>query len=195
MALSKRLVGAVFSAFGWRFVERDVPDRCMIMGYSHTSNWDFVFFLAARIWYGKRLNFLGKQEVFRFGAGLFLKSVGGIPVNRSGRHGVVDEVVAMFARMPELRLAVSPEGTRKRTEFLKSGFYRMALEAGVPLLLARLDFATRTIDMGEALPLTGNVRIDMQALRARYEGVRALHPARMGALRMKDEETVLDKAG
>ncbi len=187
MALSKRLVGAVFSAFGWRFIERDVPDKCMIVGYSHTSNWDFLFFVAARVWYGKRLSFLGKREAFRFGAGPFLRGIGGIPVNRSGRHGVVGEAVAMFARSRELRLAISPEGTRKRTEFLKSGFYRMALEARVPLLLAKLDFSTRTIDIGEAVALTGDPGSDMDAIRARYAGLTGLYPDRMGALKLRDE--------
>ncbi|HRJ68903.1 MAG TPA: 1-acyl-sn-glycerol-3-phosphate acyltransferase [Beijerinckiaceae bacterium] len=187
-SLKQKIALGLLHAFGWKVIARDVPDKCVIIGYSHTSNWDFLFFVLARMAYGMNLSYLAKAEIFRFGAGPVLKALGGIPVDRSAAQGVVGEAVAMFGRMPELRLAISPEGTRKRTEYFKSGFYHIAIGAGVPLLLAALDFGTRTIDIGPAIALTGDAKADMNAIRARYEGVRGYHPEKMGVLRMRDED-------
>lgn len=189
-ALSRKqtFVLGLLRIFGWKVIPREVPDHCVIIGYAHTSNWDFLFFVAARAAYGVDLSYLAKAEIFRFGAGPFLKALGGIPVDRSAARGVVGEAVAMFRQRPALRLAISPEGTRKRTDMFKSGFYRIALEAKVPLLLAALDYGQRTIDIGPAMMVSGDVAADMAVIRTRYAGVRGLRAEQMGVLRMKDEE-------
>lgn len=185
--LSQRIALGLLGLLGWRVIARDVPERCMIMGYPHTSNWDFLFFVLARSAYGMNLSYLAKAELFRFGAGPILRALGGFPVDRSAARGAVGEAVALFARMPSLRLAIAPEGTRKRTDGLKSGFYRMARGADVPLLLATLDYSRRTVDIGPTLHLTGNVAADMDAIRERYAGIEGYRPEQMGVLHLREE--------
>lgn len=187
MGLVQRGALGLLKMFGWRVIARDVPERCVIIGYSHTSNWDFLFFMLARGAYDMKLGFLAKAEIFRFGVGPLLRALGGIAVDRSGKHGVVEQAVALFGRMPVLRLAISPEGTRKATPLFKSGFYRIARGADVPLLAAALDYGARTIDIGPVIPLSGEISADMDLIRARYAGVRGYHADKMGGIGLKEE--------
>ena len=184
---SQRIALGILRLLGWRVIARDVPEKCMIMGYPHTSNWDFLYFVLGRASYGVDLSFLAKAEIFRYGAGPILRALGGIPVDRSAAKGVVGQAVAQFGQRSSLCLAIAPEGTRKRTALLKSGFYHMTRGANVPLLLATLDYQTRTVDIGPALVLTGDVTADMDAIRARYAGIKGYRPEQMGVLRLKEE--------
>ncbi|MGH7674731.1 MAG: 1-acyl-sn-glycerol-3-phosphate acyltransferase [Gemmatimonadales bacterium] len=156
----------------------------------HTSNWDFLVGLACG--YGSGLlsawpyGFLAKQSLFRWPLGLLLRALGGIPVDRTAPNAVVDQMAAFFAGRERFLLAITPEGTRKRTEFWRAGFYRIARAAGVPIMPVAFDYGRRECRFGEVLVPTGDVKADLAALRAFYAGVTPKHPAAAGEIRFRE---------
>jgi 1-acyl-sn-glycerol-3-phosphate acyltransferase len=154
----------------------------------HTSNWDLPIFLAAASALGLRVSWLGKHTLFRWPFGGLFRALGGIPVDRTRQTRLVKHVAEIFAEREGLLLGIAAEGTRKRTEYWKSGFYFMALEAKVPIGLAYIDFATRTIGFRTFLAPTGEVRADMDRIRAIYAGIRGKHPAQESVIRLHEEE-------
>ncbi|MEO8677362.1 MAG: lysophospholipid acyltransferase family protein [Casimicrobiaceae bacterium] len=174
---------------GWhvRLLE-PVPMRCVAIFYPHTSNWDTIFGLLAKMVIGLRIHFVGKDTLFRWPLKPLLVWWGGIPVNRREPQGFAGEIEREFARRDEFLLAMAPEGTRSRTEYWKSGFYRIARAAGVPLALAYIDFPEREIGVGAYVDLTGDVAADMARIRAFYADKRGRHPENQGPIRLHDED-------
>src|SRR6185503_1076937 len=125
--ISRALGRWVLAAMGWR-VEGDIPNipKLVIIAAPHTSNWDFVVGIAAKSALGLRVTFLGKDSLFRFPLGVLMRAWGGIPVDRGESHDVVSDIVAEFARRDRLVLALAPEGTRKRVDRWRTGFYHIA---------------------------------------------------------------------
>lgn len=118
------------------------------IGAPHSSNWDFVVFLAALHHYRLRVRFLAKDGLFRGPFGVLFRALGGIPINRSLPGGVVRQAVDFFAAADEVLMVIAPEGTRAKTPHWKSGFLRIAEGAGVPVLLAALDFPSKRVVIG-----------------------------------------------
>jgi 1-acyl-sn-glycerol-3-phosphate acyltransferase len=167
---------ALLHLFRWRLV-MTVPhlERAVIVFYPHTSNWDFVVGLLARFALGVPVTWAGKDSLFRWPFSALWKAVGGIPVNRREHTGFVGQMTAEFGRRKML-LAIAPEGTRKWTSHWKSGAYRVALAAQVPMALSFIDFARREVGVGALLNPTGDPEADAQALRAFYRGKPGRHP-------------------
>ena len=186
-------IGAIGAMFGWRVIAREgIPDKCIVLGVPHTSNWDFIVLLFGAGVYGKKLHWLGKAELFKFGMGPLMRALGGFPVYRHAAHGMVQQVADTFARVDEMRLVIPPEGTRKHTQYWKSGFYHMALAAKVPLHLAKVNYIQKTIDFGESVVLTGDVQADMDRIRAWYAtGAAGRFPENAGPIRLRDEENAV----
>jgi 1-acyl-sn-glycerol-3-phosphate acyltransferase len=162
-----RFVGrAMLAALGWR-VEGELPNlpKLVIAVAPHTSNWDFVVGVAAMFALDLRIDFLGKHTLFRGPLGAFMRGIGGIPVDRSHPGGVVEDAIAAFGRVPQRVLAIAPEGTRKGAARFKSGFLRIARGAGVPVVLATLDYGARSVRFGP----TFTPGADIEAERARAE--------------------------
>ena len=134
---------------GWTF-EGVLPDesRLVMVVAPHTSAWDFPLGVAARAALGLRIRYLGKHTLFRPPFGWLMRWLGGIPVVRHSRQDVVRQVAERFRDSEQLFLALSPEGTRRRVERWKTGFWHIARSACVPILPIGLDFATRTIRIG-----------------------------------------------
>ena len=173
---------------GWTVrLAQPVPARCVAIFYPHTSNWDTLVGLFAKAVIGVRFHFIGKDTLFRWPLKPLLVRWGGIPVNRREPAGFVGEIEREFGRRDEFRLALAPEGTRSRTEYWKSGFYRIARAANVPVALAYVDFPRREIGVGAYLDLTGDVAADMARIRAFYLGKRGRHPENQGPVRLHDE--------
>ena len=165
-----------------------IPRRCVAIFYPHTSNWDTVFGLCAKFMFGIRIRYVGKDTLFRTPLiGPLLVRWGGIPVNRREPAGFIGQMQREFARHDEFRLAIAPEGTRSRTSHWKSGFYRLALAAGVPLALAYIDYPAREVGVGGYLDLTGDVATDMARVRAFYADKRGRCPENQGPVRLRDE--------
>ena len=152
--------------FGWR-IEGTIPNlpKFVIAVAPHTSNWDFVVGMAAMFALDLRLTFIGKHTLFVGPFGWVLRWMGGIPVDRSSPHGVVDASVRAFAESSRQVLAIAPQGTRRNVAHFKSGFLHIAHGAGVPVLAAALDYGERCVRLG---PLW-KVGADLEAERERIE--------------------------
>ena len=185
---------ALLRLAGWRVVlAQPVPMRCVAIFYPHTSNWDTAIGLCAKFMMGIRVRFVGKDSLFRAPViGPLLVRWGGVPVNRREPTGFVRQMQAEFARNEEFRLAIAPEGTRSRVPHWKSGFYRLARAAGVPLALAYADYPRREIGIGGYLELTGDVAGDMSRIRAFYADKRGCRPANQSPIRLHDERSERD---
>jgi len=183
-----RLALWTLHAAGWSIRLREpVPKRCVVIFYPHTSNWDTVVGLLAKWAIGLRIHFVGKDTLFRWPLRPLLVAWGGIPVNRCEPAGFVAAIEREFARREHFVLALAPEGTRGYREYWKSGFYRIARAAKVPLALAFIDYASREIGVGDYLGLTDDVAADMARIRAFYASKRGRHSAHQCPIRLRDE--------
>lgn len=155
---------------GWR-IEVSVPhrDKCVICVAPHTSNWDFLLGITAYSSLGRKANFLMKKFWFFFPLGLILRAMGGIPVARSGKKGSLTEaVVERFNSSGYVNLAVTPEGTRSRTERWHTGFLYIAYGAHVPIQLAVIDYSKKLMTIDKEIEPTGDVEKDMKTIRGYY---------------------------
>jgi hypothetical protein len=159
---------AVLASAGWKVVlAQPVPERCVVIFYPHTTNWDTAIGLCLKFMIGLSFRFAAKDSLFRVPfLGSLLLRWGGIPVNRRERTGFIEEMAAQFQGNRVFRLAIAPEGTRSRAEFWKSGFYHLARAADVPLALGYIDFPSREMGIGGYLELSNDVAADMARLRA-----------------------------
>lgn len=158
--------------FGWQ-IGAGPPDlgKAVVIAAPHSSNRDF--FLGIALVFALRLDihFIGKQELFRGPLGPIMRWLGGLPVNRKQPEGVVDQTVALFASRERLLLAVAPEGTRKPVPRWKSGFYRIAMGAGVPIVPGYFDNGRKVLGFGQAFLPTGDMVADLATLREFYRGI------------------------
>jgi 1-acyl-sn-glycerol-3-phosphate acyltransferase len=189
LGVGARISAVLMKLAGWRLVYVPPPGpKSVIIVYPHTSNWDFPVGLLARSVAGIRCHFAAKDTLFRGPFGRWLARVGGIPVNRREATGFVGQLVREFERRNEFHVVFTPEGTRSRTEHWKSGFYRLALAAKVPLGLAFIDYGRREVGIGAWIDLTGNAEADLGRIRAFYAGKRGRRPALAGPIRFPERE-------
>lgn len=165
----RRALIALYHWKGWR-LEGTRPDcaKFVITGAPHTSNWDFVFFIGATHELGIRPSFMGKHTLFRWPLTEFMRDMGGVPVDRRSRGNYVEQVAAAFREADELALVVAPEGSRRSTGEWRSGFYHIALAAGVPIVPAWVNNATMRGGLGEPMMPSGDYRADLAKLAAFY---------------------------
>jgi 1-acyl-sn-glycerol-3-phosphate acyltransferase len=142
--ISRTIGRWALAAMRWR-LEGEIPDRpkLVIIVAPHTSNWDFVVAVSAKLALGLDVRWFGKHTLFRGALGAFMRAMGGMPIDRSGSHDVVKEIVEEFRRAGRLVIGIAPEGTRKRVERWRTGFYHIAHGAGVPVVPVALDYGTR----------------------------------------------------
>jgi len=162
---------------GWR-VEPDARLQApfVFIGAPHTSNWDFVLLLGAMLVLRLDVRWMGKHTLFRFPFGGVMRWLGGIPVDRSGPHNRVADVVAAFKREPKLIVCIPPEGTRKKVERWKTGFYRIAHGAGVPIMMTVIDAEHRSLRLLDVFHPTGDIDHDLPLIQRHYLGIRGLRP-------------------
>ena len=184
----RHLAVAALRLRGWR-LSGEPPDlrKYLIVFGPHTCNWELVLGLLAAAGFGLRISWLGKHTIFRWPIAGLLRHLGGIPVHRTHHEGLVEQVAAAFAAVDSLVIGMAPEGTRSLTPYWRSGFYHMALSAGVPIVLASIDRPTRRITLGPALELSGDPHRDMQAIRFFYANVQGIHPEKTGPVRLREE--------
>ena len=181
-ALSRLIGRLCLRLLGWRFVGRfpDLP-KYVLVAAPHTSNWDFIVGMSALFAAGLRLSWMGKHTLFRPPLGSLMRWLGGLPVDRRGTHGVVDQMVSAFAHADRLVIGVTPEGTRSRVERWRTGFYTIALRSGVPIALGFLDYGRRHVGVGPTLQPSGDIEADFARIRSFYAGVKARHPENFAA--------------
>jgi 1-acyl-sn-glycerol-3-phosphate acyltransferase len=162
---------------GWT-IEGEFPDipKLVMAVAPHTSNWDFPTGLWVKLALRLDARFVAKHTLFRWPLGPLLRWLGGIPVDRQAPAGFVGETSRAVRETEKIVLVVAPEGTRKRTEKWKSGFYRIAMDAGVPILLVRFDYPRRQVLLGPLFQPTGDYESDLAALRSHVDARMALRP-------------------
>jgi 1-acyl-sn-glycerol-3-phosphate acyltransferase len=178
-----RLAKLAFRLAGWR-TEGALPEsrRFVLIAAPHTSNWDAVIMLLAARIYELPLAWFVKDSWFRFPLGPLMRGLGGVPIDRSASHGVVEQAVAQLQESERLALAVPPEGTRGRSPHWKTGFYHIARGAGVPIVLGYLDYGRKVAGLGPAFVPTGDLEADFAVFREFYAKVQARFPEKAGAV-------------
>ncbi|GGG57055.1 acyltransferase [Croceivirga lutea] len=157
---------------GWKFVG-EFPDvkQCVIVVIPHTHWLDFTLGVLVRKIVGKKMHYVGKKSLFKPPFGWFFKWMGGTPVDRSKNQNMVDAIVEIFNKKEVFRFAMAPEGTRKKVETLKSGFYYIAQNAKVPLVLVAFDFGHKQVKFSEPFFTTGDYEKDMVEIKLFFENV------------------------
>jgi 1-acyl-sn-glycerol-3-phosphate acyltransferase len=159
-----------FRLMGWK-IEGSIDSsikKCVMMVMPHTSAHDFYLGIFTRGITGLEMNWVGKKELFRFPLGFYFRYMGGEPLDRTGGLNKVDSIAAIFQRKETFRLAVAPEGTRKKVNELKTGFYYIALKANVPIIPVAFDFGKKTVSLGKPLMPTGNLEDDLIILKRHF---------------------------
>ncbi|MCP5180533.1 MAG: lysophospholipid acyltransferase family protein [Pseudomonadales bacterium] len=192
MQLSRRsrLARALLHLCGWS-LEGSKPHarRCVVVAAPHTSNWDFVWLILMAAAYDVSINWLGKHTLFAGPAGPVMRWLGGIPVHRATANKLVEQIADAFASAARedesLMLVIPPEGTRRRVDYWKSGFYHVARLANVPIVLSVLDYGRRSGGFGdEFMPV--EIETDMTRIRAFYADSSGKYPDRFGPVRLRD---------
>lgn len=163
------LARSVLKLLGWTLL--DVPERparAVLIAYPHTSNWDGFYALLIKLALQLDTHWVGKDALFRPPFGRLARRLGGVPVNRRQPTGFVEQMAAEFARRPRFMLVIAPEGTRSLTGGWKTGFYRIALAAQVPVGLAFVDYRRREAGILAYLTLSGDPEKDIAAIAEHY---------------------------
>lgn len=160
----------------WK-VAGDWPDapKVVLVAAPHTSNWDGFWMLMAAGYYRVKLRWMGKKSLVDHPLGGFIRWLGCVPVDRKAASELVDQMAVAFAEADTLVLAVAPEGTRSGTSAWKSGFYRIAARAQVPLLITVLDYGTRSISVRGLFTPSGDYEADLPVIRGFYAGAAGRH--------------------
>jgi 1-acyl-sn-glycerol-3-phosphate acyltransferase len=163
--------------FDWRVVGQlpDLP-KFVIVGAPHTSNWDFVMFLALAFVLKGDLRYMGKKELFRWPFAGFFRWCGGVPVDRSRPQGLVEQTVQAIQEADHFQLVITPEGTRKKVGQWKQGFYHIAKKAGIPIVAGYVDSRTKTCGIGPTFTLTEDIEADIKALQTFFKDKVGINP-------------------
>ncbi len=159
---------------GWSIsgsFQKDKIKKAVIIVAPHTTWHDFYIGVFVRKLLKTEINFVGKKELFIWPFGYYFSWMGGAPLDRSKNQNKVETIVEIFNSKEEFRLALSPEGTRKKVEIWRTGFYYIAEKAKVPIIPVSFDFNTKTVKIGEPFYTTGNIKADTMILKKHYEGV------------------------
>ena len=171
--VSRAIGVTVLTILGWR-IEGSIPNvpKLVIIAAPHTSNWDFVVGIAAKLALQLHVLWLGKDTLFKTPLGPLMRALGGIPVDRANAHDVVRQVLDEFARHDRMILGLAPEGTRKPATRWRTGFYHIAHGARVPIVPVALNWGERAIQIGSPFNATGDADDEIEELRRRLSGVR-----------------------
>jgi len=150
--------------------------KCVIIVAPHTSWYDFFLGLLVRSILGIQSDFVGKKELFRPPFGWYFRWVGGTPLDRTPNQNKVEAITAIFKTKDVFRLALSPEGTRKKTDRWKTGFYYIAEAANVPIIKVAFDYSLKEVKVAKPFYTTGNLEKDLIEIKKFYEGVQGKNP-------------------
>jgi 1-acyl-sn-glycerol-3-phosphate acyltransferase len=174
--LLRRLALFLMWIFRWR-IEGKLPDtpKFVLIAAPHTSNWDLPVMLSLAFAFRTGLFWMGKDTLFRRPFGAIMRWLGGIPIDRSKSHNVVEQSAEHFRKAESLVMVVPPEGTRQKVRYWKTGFYRIAESAGVPIALGFLDYRRKVGGFGPTVVPTGDIEADMETIQAFYANITGKH--------------------
>lgn len=192
MRFRRLLARAIFAIgrYDHRSTVRPTDGVGVLVGAPHTSNWDFILMLAISWDLGIPVKYLGKKSLFKPPFGWFMRALGGIPVDRANPAGLVEAVVGRIEAGERFYLVVTPEGTRGKGRYWKSGFLRIATAANLPITLGYVDNPTRTTGLGLTFTPSGDVRADMDVVRAFYADKHGVRPALRTEPRLREEDAL-----
>lgn len=175
--LLRLLAIILLKLMGWTAIGKEVTNpKLVLIGAPHTSNWDFPLMLLVVLKLRLKVFWMGKKELFGFPFGWLMRWLGGIPIDRSKSHNVVDQITEEFGRHSELVVLIPPEGTRSKVERWKTGFYHIARNAGVPILMGYVDAPKKEAGLADFFTPTGDLEKDMQEIRNFYADKGGLKP-------------------
>ena len=175
----KYICKILLKLLGWKSCGSLVPEpKCILVGAPHTSGWDFVISWIFYTSLGGTANIVIKKEFFFWPVGWVLKKMGGIPTDRSKGSNVVRQIINQFNSRQHMHLAITPEGTRKRTKNWKAGFHVIARTANIPVYLVSFDWGRKTMTIWQKLEITDNEKEDIKRMKDFYreKGVQGKHP-------------------
>ncbi len=185
MSLTQRFARFTLRRLGWRCIDLPQrPERAVVIAYPHTSNWDFPIGLLAMSALGLNARWAGKDTLFRGPMGPVMRRLGGIAVNRRERTGFVSRLAAELRQGQPFMLVIAPEGTRSLTEGWKSGFYRIAHAADVPVVVAMVDYPRKEIGLLASIALSGDEAADMARIVACYQDRQGKRPELASPIRL-----------
>lgn len=176
--LFMRWIGrAILKLMGWK-VQGSFPQtpKAVLIAAPHTSNWDFIVGVAAKFYLELSVHWLGKHTLFRKPFDIFFRWLGGIPVERGASTGMVEQTIETLKRHKQFLLALSPEGTRRKVNRWKTGFYQIARGAEVPIIPVSFDYSKRIIQIGDALYPSDSMETDFGKLKTFYADVDGKYP-------------------
>ena len=166
-----------FKVLGWRLVG-SFPnlDKCVVIVVPHTHWLDFFLGLLVRKVVNQEINYIGKKSLFQPPFGWFFRWTGGAPVDRSKNSNTVDSIVQIFNERQVFRFALAPEGTRKKVQELRTGFYHIAKKAHVPIVMVAFDFGKKEVKIAEPFLPSDHQENDFERIRGFYKGVKGKIP-------------------
>ena len=162
-----------------------LPEKFVAILAPHTSNWDLLFIMGVIFALGLKFNWFGKEEAFRWPIGGIFKKLGGIPIERNTSKNMVQQTVELIGSREQVIVGIAPEGTRSTAKYWKTGFYHIAHQAAVPLVLAFLDYDRKVGGLGPLMETTGDIEEDFKEIRGFYKGVSAKYPECVGEVAIK----------
>ena len=179
----KKIATTIVRLSGWEIVG-EVPalDRAVYIAAPHTSYWDGFWFIVGKTALSLEAHFLAKHTLFWWPLGPILTWFGAIAIDRSSSAGAVSQLIEMFRQSDRLNLGLAPEGTRKWMPHWKTGFYRIAIEADVPIVLTFIDYKNKRMGIGETFRPSGDPEKDLDYLRNFYAPHHPCHPENMGPI-------------
>ncbi len=180
----------VLKLVGWK-VEFELPKekKYLLISEPHTTNWDLPLMLLISKVIGVQLNWAAKDTIFRGLHGKYLKWLGGIPVNRRSRTKFTDQIIEIFNQSKKMIFVIAPAGTRSYTEYWRSGFYRIANEARVPIAFGFLDYGNKIGGIKPGFLPSGNIEEDFKLIREFYKDIKGKNPENFGPIQIKPTAT------
>ena len=183
------MIGSVVLFFSrWKAVGTlPTTPKCVIIAAPHTTNWDAVHMIAIAWKLRLKVSFLGKLSLFKWPFGWIVKRLGGVPIDRAGKLGIVNQVAEQFESRDSLFLAVAPSGTRSKRDRWKSGFYHIAHSAKVPIVCGFLDYKRKVGGLGPTVDASGTIKETMDQMRAFFSGVTGKYPEATSTVVLREE--------
>jgi len=190
----KLLSRLILKLIGWKLDER-VPEtrRYVMIGYPHTSNWDFILGMLAKWGMGLPINWVAKHSMFWGPFKPMFIAMGGVPLNREKTTGFIQKNIELFAQREHFILGLMPEGTRSKTDHWKTGFYHIAHGANVPIALAYMDYKNKVIGVGDVMLTSGDIHADLETIKEFYKDKIGYKPEKQSAISIATQKNISDK--
>ncbi|CEG58470.1 lysophospholipid acyltransferase family protein [Legionella fallonii] len=177
----------ILKLMGWKIIGALPQDKKYIVIVApHTSNWDLVIGLFARFAVGVKINFLAKKQLFFFPLGNLLRALGGTAVDRSKNGNKVEQIVALYKQLDELKLGLAPEGTRSSVLRWKEGFYHIAIQVAIPIVMVGFDYSTKEVRIHEPFWPTGDINQDFPQFVDYFRTIKGRYPKELPEFRPKE---------